>query len=88
MDTLHNQSSYEMTDLPVGIYHVLAYVREQGPDISGGYSQFVTCGMDIGCLDHTLIDVFVYGNGVTEDVNPVDFYTQPDDFDWPENPTQ
>ena len=88
VDTLLNQSSYEMTDLPAGTYHVVAYVREQGPDFSGGYSHFVTCGMTVDCTDHTLIDVFVYGGGLTADVNPIDFYAQLNEVDWPENPTQ
>ena len=88
IDTARNQTAYQMLDLPPGIYHVVAYVREEGPDFSGGYSNFVTCGQSVDCTDHSLIDVVVLPDEVTEDVDPVDFYAQPDEVDWPENPTQ
>lgn len=88
VDTQRNQDSYEMNDLPPGTYRVVAYVREQGPELAGGYSYFVTCGMTQDCDNHRLIDVNVYAGQVTEDVDPVDFYIQPDEVDWPENPTE
>lgn len=87
VDTQRNQDSYEMTDIPPSTYHVVAYVREQGPDLAGGYSYFVTCGMTQACNNHDLIDVNVYAGEVTEGVDPVDFYIQPGEADWPENPT-
>lgn len=88
VDTLRNQETYEITDLPPGTYNVLAYVREEGPELSGGYSHFVTCGMTVDCSDHSLIDVSVYPGEVTEDVDPIDFYAQSEEINWPENPTQ
>jgi len=87
VDTQRNQDSYEMTDLPPSTYRVVAYVREQGPELAGGYSYFVTCGMTQDCSNHRLIDVNVYAGQVTEGVDPIDFYIQPDEVDWPENPT-
>ncbi|MFW5713998.1 MAG: hypothetical protein ACOCYU_04945 [Brevefilum sp.] len=88
VDTLRNQDTYEITGLPPGIYHVVAYVHEQGPDLAGGYSYFVTCGMTQDCENHRLIDVNVDAGQVTEGVDPVDFYIQPDEVNWPENPTE
>jgi len=35
-----------------------------------------------------LIDVVVVAGEVTENVDLVDFYAQPGEEDWPENPTQ
>jgi len=87
VDTLLNQSTYQIVDLPVGTYNVVAYVREEGPDFAGGYSQFVVCGMTTDCTDHRLIDVNVYPGSTVEDVDPVDFYAQADEDGWPENPT-
>lgn len=88
VDTLRNQDSYEITGLPAGTYRVVAYVREQGPDLAGGYSHFVTCGMSQGCDDHRLIDVNVYAGEMAEGVDPVDFYIRPGEAGWPENPTE
>jgi len=85
VETQGNQTEYEM-DLPPGTYHVLAYVQEEGSDFVGGYSHFVSCGLSVDCADHDLIDVVVVDGEVTEDVDPVDFYVQPDEVDWPNNP--
>ena len=88
VDTELNQGTYQLEGLPVGTYHVLAYVREQGPEMSAGYSYFVPCGLSVECSDHTLIDVFVYAGQVTEGVDPIDFYAEPGETDWPANPTE
>lgn len=88
VDTQLNQTGYEISSLPPGTYHVVAYVRDQGPEMVGGYSHFVTCGQMVDCTDHSLIEVNVYAGEATEDVNPVDFYVQPDEVDWPEDPSQ
>jgi len=88
VDTQRNQDSYEIADLPPGTYHVVAYVREEGPELAGGYSYFVTCGMTVNCTNHNLVDVNVYAGQVAEGVDPVDFYIQPEEANWPENPTQ
>jgi len=88
VDTLLNQSTYQIDNLPPGTYRVVAFVREDGPDFSGGYSHFVTCGMTVDCNNHNLIDVNVYAGQVTEDIDPIDFYAQPGEADWPEDPTQ
>lgn len=88
VDTEINQGAYQLDGLPVGTYNVVAYVRDQGPEMSAGYSYFVTCGMSVDCSDHSLRDVFVYAGQVTEDVDPIDFYAAPGETDWPVNPTE
>lgn len=88
VDTQRNQADYQIPDLPMGTYHVVAYVREEGPDIPGAYTEFVTCGQTVECTDHSLIDVVVSPGTVTQGVDPVDFYAQLNEVDWPENPTQ
>lgn len=88
VDTELNQGTYQLEGLPAGTYNVVAYVREQGPDMSAGYSNFVICGMTVDCTDHTLRDVFVYAGHVTEGVDPVDFYVEPGVVEWPANPTE
>ena len=88
VDTQRNQADYHLEDLPAGTYHVVAYVHEEGPDIPGAYTEFVTCGQTVECTDHSLIDVVVSPGTVMQGVDPVDFYAQLDEVDWPENPTQ
>lgn len=88
VDTQRNQREYQMSDLSPGTYHVIAFVRDEGPDIPGGFSHFVLCGMTQDCEDHHLVDVSVYAGETTEDVDPIDFYIHPDEAGWPENPTQ
>ncbi len=88
VDTVENQGDYRIDDLAPGTYHVVAFMREETPHLGGGSSNFVTCGLSVDCDDHTLVDVFVYGDSVTEGVDPVDFYAQPKEMSsWPEYPT-
>lgn len=86
VDTELNQTEYEITGLPPGRYHVLAYVQEMGADIAGGYSEFVLCGLHVDCTDHTLVEVVVGAGQVVDEVDPVDFYMEPGAADWPEEP--
>ncbi len=86
VDTEENQTSYELTGLPPGRYHVVSYVQALGAEIPGGYSEFVLCGLHIDCQDHQLVEVIVQPGAVVEDVDPVDFYIEPDEAGWPEEP--
>ncbi len=74
VDTVQNQKSYRIENIPAGIYHVVAYVLDPASHQAGGYSQAVLCGMQAGCADHTLLDVIVTGGTVTEHVNPSDWF--------------
>jgi hypothetical protein len=83
IDTVQNQGSYKIENLPAGIYHVVAYVP--GNDNSGGYSQAVPCGLSVACSNHSLIDVQVFPGQESTGVNPGDWYAPPGSF--PPNPT-
>lgn len=88
VDTEENQGAYSMGEIPPGIYNVVAFIREETPHMGGGYSNFVTCGLSADCDDHSLINVFVYADSLTENVDPVDFYAAPKDMaNWPDYPT-
>jgi RES domain-containing protein len=87
MDTALGQSSYQLDNLPPGVYHVVAYVRPGGGftgGLSGGYTQMVPCGLQYGCNDHSLIDVTVTAGHLTTGVDPNDYYADPGAF--PPNP--
>ncbi len=78
VDTLQNQSTFQIDNLPAGTYHVVAYTM--GGELSGGYTQSVICGLTVDCSDHTLIDVFVADGQVSGGVNPADWYAPPGSF--------
>lgn len=88
VDTEENQSEFSMGEIPPGTYNVVAFIREDPSHMGGGYSNFVTCGLTADCDDHGLIDVHVYGDSLTENVDPVDFYATPKEMSsWPDYPT-
>lgn len=76
--TLDGESSYQMDNLPVGTYQVVAYTMDGG--FSGGYSQAVPCGLSVDCPDHSLINVTVTADNVTQDINPQDWYAPEGSF--------
>jgi hypothetical protein len=72
IDTALNQASYQITNLPPGVYHVVAYLLDG--DLAGGYTQAVPCGLHTGCTDHSLIDVSVQAGQDTPGIDPGDWY--------------
>ena len=75
--TQQGQSSYQIDNLPIGNYHVVAYTMGGGgfpQGLAGGYTQAVPCGLSVNCNDHSLIDVQVSNGGVSTGVNPQDWY--------------
>lgn len=72
VDTLENQGTYQIDNLPAATYHVVAYTM--GGELAGGYTQAVPCGLSVDCNDHSLIDVNVTGGQVSAGVNPADWY--------------
>jgi hypothetical protein len=72
VDTFENQGAYQIDNLPVGTYHVVAYTMDGG--LAGGFTQAVPCGLSVDCPDHTLIDVPVNAGGVSTGVDPGDWY--------------
>lgn len=87
VDTVVNQSEFEITDVPAGTYQVVAYLLDQEPHVGGGYTEFVTCGLSAECTDHSLIDVLVYPGMETFNINPLDFYGLPTEVRYPAFPT-
>ncbi|MDH5508693.1 MAG: carboxypeptidase-like regulatory domain-containing protein, partial [Anaerolineae bacterium] len=83
VNTNRGASSYVIDDLPPGNYHVVAYTLAAG--LSGGYTQYVLCGLSVNCSDHSLITVVVTGGQTTENINPIDWYAPQGSF--PANPS-
>jgi hypothetical protein len=72
-----DQGMYILKNMPVGIYHVVAYLEDKSNPASAqgaGYTQAVVCGLTVSCTDHTLIDVEVKEGTTVTDVNPGDWY--------------
>jgi hypothetical protein len=78
VDTMQNQNIYHITGLPPGVYHVVAYVMDGS--FAGGYTQAVPCGLSVGCVDHSLIDVTVEAGKDTPYINPGDWYAPEGSF--------
>lgn len=83
VQTVQNQSTYKIDNLPVGKYTVFAYVLPDGK-LVGAYDQFYVCGLHQGCTDLSLIEVDVQAGVVTPNINPGDWYGDP--TQWPPMP--
>lgn len=68
-----NQTTYQIDNLPVGSYHVIAYLLPDGSMV-GTYDQFYLCGLQQGCNDYTMVDVVVQAGAVTPNINPGNWY--------------
>lgn len=88
-NTILNQTSYRFEALPVGTYHVLAYLIDNpSRTFYAAYSKFVTCGYQEGCTDHTLVPVEVKAGMETTNVDPNDWNgADPESIGWPLDPT-
>lgn len=75
--TVQGASTYQIDNLPVGSYHIVAYTLGGGAfpvGLPGGYTQAVPCGLSVGCTDHSLIAVQVNAGATTPNANPQDWY--------------
>lgn len=84
-----DQGTYQLDGLPVGKYHVIAYLVDHAgldPNLAGGYTQYVSCGQTASCSDHSLLDVEVKSGLVTSYIDPADWYAPPGSF--PADPTK
>ena len=88
-NTVLNQTTYRFEALPVGTYHVLAYLIENPSDLlRAAYSQAVPCGLLETCTDHSLIAVTVTQGAEVQNVDVTDWYlTDPSTQGWPVDPT-
>lgn len=78
VDTVENQTSYQIDNLPPGEYYVIAYTQDGL--LAGGYTQMVPCGLSAECTDHSLIPVVVQVGEVTAGIDPADWYAPSDAF--------
>jgi hypothetical protein len=84
-----DQKSYILSDIPLGTYHVMAYLEDKSNAASAqgaGYSNAVPCGLKTNCTDHNLIDVEVREGVPTSGINPGDWYAPAGSF--PPDPIQ
>jgi hypothetical protein len=79
-----NQGTYQIDNLPVGQYYIVAYPMLEGITLKGGYTQAVPCGLSVSCMDHSPIPVTVNAGQVTTGIAPADWYAPPEMF--PDNP--
>lgn len=88
-NTVLNQMNYRFEALPVGTYHVLAYLIDNpSRTFYAAYSNFVTCGYLESCTDHSLVPVEVKAGMETTNVDPNDWYgADPESIGWPLDPT-
>ena len=83
MVTQQGQTTYQIDNLPGGVYQVVAYTMGGNgfpAGLAGGHTQATLCGYQVNCLDHTLINVTVTAGAVTPNINPGDFYAPPGAF--------
>lgn len=83
VQTVQDQTTYQIDGLPPGKYTVFAYVLPDGK-LVGAYDQFYVCGLQQSCTDLSLIEVDVQAGIVTPNINPGDWYNDP--ALWPSMP--
>jgi|YNPBryBLVA2012_1023415.scaffolds.fasta_scaffold02514_5 hypothetical protein len=62
VDTVLNQNIFRLENLPPGEYQVVAYSLGGDsfpPGLVGGYTQYIVCGAQANCTDHSLALVTV-----------------------------
>lgn len=67
-------------DVPAGDYYVSSRLKdpaEMGSDFGdyrAFYTQYVLCGLEVSCTDHTKVVVTVPSGETVSDINPYDWY--------------
>ncbi len=77
-----NQQAFTFKKIPEGNYVAFAYTLEatsldlnnKKSKTSGGFTQFVSCGLSVDCKDHTLINFKVNKGKTTNTINICDWY--------------
>lgn len=73
-ETARNQSAWSIT-VPPGNYTVFAYLLESpNSTLAGGYSEFVKCGLKVGCPSHKLIPIKAESGKTTSGIDVSDWY--------------
>ncbi len=68
-----NQARYTI-DLPIGNYITFAYLDNPDGPLGGHYSEFVACGLNVDCVDHSPLPFDVLAGQVTPEINICDWY--------------
>jgi hypothetical protein len=70
-----NQGEYTL-QVPAGTYYIISYVfaSDGTGGLPGAYSQFVPCGLQASCSDHSLIPVTVAAGQMVTGIDPGDWY--------------
>jgi hypothetical protein len=77
-----NQQAFTFKKIPEGNYVAFAYTVEatsldlnnKKSKASGGFTQFVPCGLSVDCKDHTLISFKVSKGKATDAISICDWY--------------
>ena len=80
--TKQNQRNFSFKEIPAGKYVAFAYTldetlmddRDNSSKASGGYTQFVPCGLSVECEDHSLIIINVKNGSATTGIQICDWY--------------
>lgn len=62
VDTVLNQNIFRLENLPPGTYHLIAYTLGDGgfpSGLAGGYTNYILCGAQVNCTDHSFAPVTV-----------------------------
>lgn len=78
--TAAGSSYYQISNLPIGMYQVVAYSGE----FAGGFTYAVACGLTASCTDHGLVYVEVFAGVDSYGMDPIDWYAPEGAF--PSNP--
>ena len=65
--------SYTISGVRPGTYNLFA-AAEGNERTGGAYTEYVKCGMNASCSDHTLIDVTVRAGETVRDIEVSDWY--------------
>jgi hypothetical protein len=84
VETEMNQGEYVL-QVPPGTYYIISYVDKKDGTLGmpGAYSQFVPCGLQASCSDHSLIPVTVAAGQTVTGIDPADWYAPEGTFPTP-----
>lgn len=74
LDPDYEGFSYELT-LAAGTYRVYAEITDKEYSYNYAYyTEYVRCGLEVGCSSHEIIEVTVNDKDIINDIDPIDWY--------------
>ena len=73
----YDQSKKYILKVLAGKYQVYAATKEV-PNYKAYYTQYVRCGLQVGCTSHAVITITVAGGDTVKNIDPQDWYINPD----------